>query len=73
MNIEEAIKSKLGSLVNFKCNYLKISMRRNVMTCIENSPLANRLSKTNFLGISFISITGYETSLIKGNPQTFIA
>ena len=43
--IEEAVKSKLGSLVNFKCMYLKFSMRRNVMTCLENSPLATRVNE----------------------------
>lgn len=43
--VEEAVKSKLSSLVNFKCIYLKFSMRRNVMTCLENSPLATRLNK----------------------------
>jgi hypothetical protein len=45
VTIEEAVRSKLGSLVNFKCMYLKFSMRRNVMTCLENSPLATRLGK----------------------------
>jgi hypothetical protein len=43
--IEEAVKNKLGSLINFKCLYLKFSMRRNVITCLENSPLATRLNK----------------------------
>ena len=47
-------------------------MRRNVLTCIENSALAVRLSKLNHVGISFISITGYEVPQIKGNVNSYI-
>jgi len=47
-------------------------MRRNVLTCIENSALATRISKLNHVGISFISITGYEVPQIKGNVNSYI-
>ena len=71
--IEEAVKNKLGSLVNFKCLYLQFSMRRNVMTCLENSPLATRLNKQQQLAINFISISGYDMSQVKGSPSSYIA
>lgn len=47
-------------------------MRRNVLTCLENSPLANRLNKPIQLGINFISISGYDLTQVKGDYAEFI-
>jgi hypothetical protein len=40
--VEGLIQSKLASLQNFQANYIKLSMRRHVLCCLENSPLAAR-------------------------------
>jgi hypothetical protein len=42
-SVAALINRKLDSVENFKCRWLKISMRRNALACIENSPLAARL------------------------------
>jgi hypothetical protein len=60
--IEEVIQSKIESVPNFQCLWLKFSMRRNVMTCLENSPLAARLTKPTMLSINYISLHGYDVS-----------
>ena len=41
--IEHIIKKKLDSLGNFKAQYVSFHMRRNALTCLENSPLATRI------------------------------
>lgn len=64
--IEHIIKSKLDSLGNFKAQYVNFSMRRNVLTCLENSPLATRILKPVSLSINYISITGYNLNQLKG-------
>jgi hypothetical protein len=42
-------------------------MRRNVMSAIESSPLCARAAKPQVLAINFISVTGYDTDLMKGD------
>jgi hypothetical protein len=41
-SVEDIIKNKLGSLNNFRANFIKLSMRRHVICCLENSPVAAR-------------------------------
>ena len=40
-------------------------MRNNIITCVENSPIAQKYSKPKSLGINFISIMGYNVSVIQ--------
>jgi len=35
-------------------------MRRNVITCLENSTMAPRIAKPQTLVINYISLAGYE-------------
>ncbi len=44
-SIEQAVNAKIECLTNFKANFIKFSMRKNVVCCLENSSLANRLTK----------------------------
>jgi hypothetical protein len=71
-SVAEAVNSKLECLQNFKANFIKFSMRRNVLTCLENSPLANRLTKPVQLAINFISVTGYDLTQVRGNYAHYI-
>jgi hypothetical protein len=71
-NIADLIQSKLDSIDNFKCQWIKFSMRRNTFSCIENSPLANRLAKPHVLGISYISMQGYDLTQVKSSATDFI-
>lgn len=64
--IEQAINRKLDNLGNFKAQYINFQMRRNVMTCLENSPLSTRIQKPQSLSINYISITGYNLKQAKG-------
>ena len=70
--VKEIIRRKLDSVANFKCQWLKFSFRRNVMTCIENSPLAARLTKPNMLSINYISLHGYDLNTVKSSATSFI-
>lgn len=72
-SISDMIKAKLDSIPNFKIQWIKFSMRRNVFTCIENSPLAARLQKTQMLSINYISMSGYDLTQIKSSSSAFIA
>jgi hypothetical protein len=47
-------------------------MRRNVITCIENSTLAPRIAKPQTLVINYISLAGYELTQIKARPVDLI-
>jgi hypothetical protein len=47
-------------------------MRRNVVSCIENSPIAAKLSKPQMLSINYISIAGYDLSQVKQSPINFM-
>jgi hypothetical protein len=75
--IEALIQSKLASLQNFQANYIKLSMRRHVLCCLENSPLAARQSKRPAFAINYISLVGYKltesTSMVAKRTQNFIA
>ena len=42
-DLQDTVFRKLDSIYNFRCQYVKFSFRRNVMSCLENSPLANRI------------------------------
>lgn len=44
-SVEQLIDEHLSSLGNFEANYIQISMRRQVISCVENSPLVNRFNK----------------------------
>ena len=37
-------------------------MRRHILTCVENSPLSTKFTKTACLGINFISLLGFDLS-----------
>lgn len=56
----------MDSLGNFKAQYINFHMRRNALTCLENSPLATRITKPISLSINYISITGYSLKQAKG-------
>ena len=60
--MEAMIQSKLASLQNFQANFIKLCMRRHVLSCLENSPLAARQSKRPAFAINYISILGYQLS-----------
>ena len=47
-------------------------MRRNVLTCLENSPLAPRILKPQSLCINYISVTGYDVSKAKGKYSSMV-
>lgn len=47
-------------------------MRRNVVSCIENSPLAAKLNKPQVLSINYISISGYDLTQVKSSSTNFI-
>ena len=47
-------------------------MRRNVLTCLENSPLANRIQKAQTLSINYISVTGYSLKSVQGKYADLI-
>ena len=64
--IEYVIKKKLESIGNFKAQYISFHMRRNALTCLENSPLATRILKPQTLSINYISVTGYNLNNVKG-------
>ena len=66
------IRKKLDSLGNFKAQYINFQMRRNVLTCLENSPLATRIVKPVSLSINYISITGYSLKQVKGKYSDLV-
>jgi hypothetical protein len=43
--IRDVVGRRLDSIYNFKCKFVKFSFRRNVFSCLENGPLANRINK----------------------------
>jgi len=59
VSIEDDIERKLASLQNYKVQFLRFSMRRHVMPCVENSPLATKFMKQPAFAINFISLQGY--------------
>jgi hypothetical protein len=72
-SISDIIESKVDSIENFKCQWIKFSMRRNnPWACIENSPLSSRQQKPHMLSINYISMQGYDLSQVRSNPQNFI-
>jgi hypothetical protein len=70
--VEQIVRQKLDSLSNFKARYINFSMRRNVLTCLENSPLAPRILKPQSLCINYISVTGYDVSKVKGRYASMV-
>jgi len=42
------------------------------MVCIENSPLAARLTKPTMLSINYISLHGYDLTSVKSDSTPFI-
>jgi hypothetical protein len=58
-SIEHLIEEHLSSLGNFQANFIKISMRRQIISCVENSPLVNRFNKQPAFAINYISVLGY--------------
>ena len=76
-SVEALIQSKLASLQNFQANYIKLCMRRHVLCCLENSPLAARQAKRPAFAINYISLIGYKltesTALLAKRTQNFIA
>lgn len=75
--VEQLIHSQLSSLPNFQANYVKISMRRHVLCCLENSPLAARQSGRPAFAINYISLLGYKLAgapnALAQRTQSFIA
>jgi hypothetical protein len=75
--VEQLIQSKLASLPNFQANFIKISMRRHVLCCLENSPLAARQSRRPAFAINYISLLGYKLSgapsSLTQRTQSFLA
>lgn len=52
-----------------RVRYIKLRIRTNVVTCLENSPLLNKLSKPRAIGINFISIMGYDATNLVGSIE----
>ena len=70
--IETVIRKKLNSLGNFKAQFINFQMRRNALTCLENSPLATRILKPQSLSINYISVTGYSLKQAKGKYSDLV-
>lgn len=68
-SIDDIIQSKLNSLNNFTIQYIKFSVRKNVVTCVENSMLSTRFEKRLCMALNFISITGYKAEGMSGYGQ----
>ena len=66
------INARLNNLPNFAAQYIQFSIRRNVLTCLENSPTAARLEKPQTLGINYISITGWDLPKFSSNVSEYI-
>jgi len=66
-SIGEAVKHGLDSLPSMKVKYIKFSLRKNVLSCMENSPYVTRMNKAQYFAINFISLTGYDTTQVKGD------
>lgn len=62
--IEDLITQKLQSLQNFKVQFIKFRMRRHVLTCLENSPLATKFTKQPAFAINYISLLGFDLSKV---------
>lgn len=75
--VESIIRSKLASLQNFQANFIKFSMRRHVLSCLENSPLAARQAKRPAFAINYISLVGYRlpesTATLSKRTQNYLA
>ena len=66
--VQEIIQQKLQSIQNFRIKYIKFSMRRTILSCLENSPLASKFQKQLMMSINFISLLGYDITKV-GNYQ----
>lgn len=62
--IEDLITQKLQSLQNFKVQFIKFRMRRHILTCLENSPLATKFTKQPAFAINYISLLGFDLSKV---------
>eukprot|EP00347_Sterkiella_histriomuscorum_P017580 403348792 len=62
--ILDVIQHKLQSIQNFKIKYIKFCMRRNILTCLENSPLSTKFTKPVAFGINYISLLGYDLTKV---------
>lgn len=57
-------------MYNFQCQYIRFSFRKNVLACLENSPLVNRLHSRKAFGINYISVAGINLGELDSNRMT---
>ena len=60
--LDEFISKRLSSIPKVQAQYLKFTMRRNTVSCLEGSVLSTRLHVGKTFALNYISVTGYEIS-----------
>ena len=71
-NLDGLIDSSFNSLQSIKARYIKVRIRNNFVTWLENSPLWNKYMKPKAIGINYCSIMGYDITNV-GNIENTIA
>jgi len=71
-SLEEVINQKLESMGNLKARYIEFSMRRNIVSCTENSLIANKISRPRKLGLNYISLVGISTSKAEFDYASYV-
>ena len=69
--ISQLLDNKFDSLPHFRVKYLRFTLRKGVVTCLDNSPMLNLLKKQKFFAINYISVSGYDVSNL-GNFCAYI-
>lgn len=60
---------KLNEVQNFRVKYIRLRFRKQVLSCIETSPLAPKCNKPKAIGINFISLMGYNVEKVGNYNQ----
>lgn len=58
--LDDFINKRLSSIPKLQAQYLKFTMRRNTVACLENSVLSTRSTATKSFALNYISVTGYD-------------
>lgn len=70
-NLTDTINTSLNSLQSVKARYIKIRIKNNLISCLDNSPLCNKFMKPRAIGINYCSIMGYDLNNV-GNIENTI-
>ena len=62
----------LDSIYNFRCQYVKFSFRRNVVSCLENGLLGPKMAKRKTFAINYISVSGLNLQRNQNNMKSFV-